>query len=75
MKKENEQLKNELKIKNEVISSLQKKNEQIDEPKNKIIYNKHINFNKKSTDTNDNDNDNEIDMEKLRKISIDPDDI
>ena len=75
LKKENEQLKNELKLKNEIISSLQKKNEQFDETKNKIIYNKQININKKNIDSNDNDNDNDIDMEKLRKISIDPDDI
>ena len=43
LKRENEELKNELKIKNEVISSLQKNNNKIDEHKNKIINNNCIN--------------------------------
>ena len=71
-KKENEELKNELKIKNEVISSLQNNNNKIDEHKNKIINNNCIN---NKNEKNINFINNDIDMEKLKQISIDPDDI
>ena len=64
LRKENEQLKNDLKIKNEVISSLQNKNNRVNDFKNSININ-----NKNNTDEND------IDIEKLKNISIDPDDI
>ena len=72
LKKENEELKNELKIKNEVISSLQKNNNKIDEHKNKIINNNCIN---NKNEKNINFINYDIDMEKLKQISIDPDDI
>ena len=72
LKRENEELKNELKIKNEVISSLQKNNNKIDEHKNKIINNNCIN---NKNEKNINFINNDIDMEKLKQISIDPDDI
>ena len=64
LRKENEQLKNDLKIKNEVISSLQNKNNRVNDFKNSININ-----NKNNNDEND------IDIEKLKNISIDPDDI
>ena len=70
-KKENEELKNELKLKNEIISSLQKKNNQIDEIKKINNNNRITNKNEKNMNFINND----IDMEKLKQISIDPDDI
>ena len=71
LKKENKQLKNELESKNEIISSLTKN-------QNQIIYNNKINDNIKENKEkvgNITNKNNEIDMEKLRLISIDPDDI
>ena len=72
LKKENQQLKNELEAKNEIISSLSKNKKPIvnnketinDYMKTNIEINKKIKY--KSSD---------IDMDKLKQISIDPDDI
>lgn len=72
LKKENHNLKNELQEKNEVISSLTKKNNHILNKKDIINENIHINTNKNQKTRNVN---NEIDIQKLKLISIDPDDI
>ena len=65
-------LKNELQEKNEVISSLTKKNNHILNKKDIINENIYINTNKNQKTRNVN---NEIDIQKLKLISIDPDDI
>lgn len=70
LQKENEQLKKELENKNEIISSLTQKNKQINENDNNINYYKQTN-----KENGKKANNNNIDIEKLKNISIDPDDI
>lgn len=78
LKKENHQLKNELEVKNEIISSLTKnKISNINNTNNANIINDNMNtkieYNQKITNKNNKNND--IDFDKLRQISIDPEDI
>ena len=70
LQKENEQLKKELENKNEIISSLTQKNKQVNE---NINNNNH--YKQTSKEKLQKINKNDIDIEKLKNISIDPDDI
>lgn len=72
LKKENEKLKSELEAKNEIISSLENKQNQITYQNNEIIDK--IKSNKEKGQKIKNRN-YDIDLDKLKHISIDPDDI
>ena len=72
LKKENEKLKSELEVKNEIISSLKNNQNQIIYQNNEIIDK--IRLNKENGQKTNNKN-YDIDLEKLKLISIDPDDI
>jgi len=72
LKKENEKLKSELEAKNEIISSLENKQNQISYQNNEIIDK--IRSNKEKDQKMKNRN-YDIDLDKLKLISIDPDDI
>lgn len=72
LKKENEKLKSELEAKNEIISSLENKQNQITYQNNEIIDK--IKSNKEKGQKIKNRN-YDIDLDKLKLISIDPDDI
>jgi len=72
LKKENEKLKSELEEKNEIISSLKNNQNQIIYQNNEIIDK--IRLNKENGQKTNNKN-YDIDLEKLKLISIDPDDI
>ena len=72
LKKENKKLKDELESKNEIIYSLTKNQNQMENKNDKINDNVRVN---KEKDVKMKNKNNEFDMEKLRKISIDPDDI
>jgi len=72
LKKENEKLKSELEAKNEIISSLENKQNQISYQNNEIIDK--IRSNKEKGQKIKNRN-YDIDLDKLKLISIDPDDI
>ena len=72
LKKENEKLKSELEAKNEIISSLENKQNQITYQNNEIIDK--ISSNKEKGQKIKNRN-YDIDLDKLKLISIDPDDI
>ena len=72
LKKENEKLKSELEAKNEIISSLENKQNQIIYQNNEIIDK--IRSNKEKGQKIKNRN-YDIDLDKLKLISIDPDDI
>lgn len=72
LKKENEKLKSELEAKNEIISSLENKQNQITYQNNEIIDK--IRSNKEKGQKIKNRN-YDIDLDKLKLISIDPDDI
>ena len=72
LKKENEKLKSELEAKNEIISSLKNTQNQIIYQNNEIIDK--IRLNKENGQKTNNKN-YDIDLEKLKLISIDPDDI
>ena len=72
LKKENEKLKSELETKNEIISSLKNNQNQIISQNNEIIDK--IRSNKEKDQKMKNRN-YDIDLDKLKLISIDPDDI
>jgi hypothetical protein len=72
LKKENEKLKSELEAKNEIISSLENKQNQIIYQNNEIIDKMRSNKEKGQKIKNRN---YDIDLDKLKLISIDPDDI